>query len=130
MTHKPAAGLFQSFPQGGGCLVKSGLSFQSQDANSFQQAQGSHAIDISTLFLKGCRKKQENFQFIANSNILVPKNVITLIIMKDSQCDFVFFVCFVYFVVKYVWVAGVKPALAVYSGVSNETATWLMAPRL
>ncbi len=33
--------------------------------------------------------------------------------MKDSQCNFVFFVCFVYFVVKYVWVAGVKPALAV-----------------
>gem|GEM_PF-6300942 len=45
--------------------------------------------------------------------MLEPKNVITLTTMKDSQCNFVFFVCFVYFVVKYVWVAGVKPTLAV-----------------
>ena len=52
---------------------------------------------VSALPLKGCYKKQENFQSITNPNNLEPKNLIT---MKTSQYDFVFFVFFVYFVVK------------------------------
>ena len=47
---------------------------------------------ISALSLKGCHKKQENFQSITNLNKLEPKSLIT---MKASQYGFVFFVCFV-----------------------------------